>query len=344
RAELRVIDDAHVGETRPEGLVVAPHERIGSEGVDVVRDEHQVARSEGEPDSPGGVGQDDRLDAQPSEDPRREDDVGHRPALVVVDPPRKDDHRSRSDASENDLARVADHSARNREVRDLAEGDRYPGCQLPRERAQAGPEDQADLRLRPCLLPDRVGGLVDPCKHGRLAHLMTPSSQIRPAIAAVMNETSDPASSARKPSLARSDLRVGARPPMPPIWMPIEEKLANPQSAKVAISFPFSESCPTTSFIIEKAKNSLMTVLLAMRFPTIAASSFGAPSRIASGPRTQPKIVCRENSGFPQKCPTQPRKPLNIAISATKAISIAEMFRTSVIPCVARLCVAAMLV
>ena len=56
---------------------------------------------------------------------------------------------------------------------------------------------------------------------------------------------------------------------MPPIWMPIEEKFAKPQSANVAMSLPFSESWPTTSFIIEKAKNSLMTVLLAIRLPTV---------------------------------------------------------------------------
>ena len=71
-----------------------------------------------------------------------------------------------------------------------------------------------------------------------------------------------------------------------------------------------------------------MTVLLAIRFPTSAASCFGAPSRIASGPSTQPKTVWSENAGFPQKWPTQPRKPFNIAIRATNAISIAEMFRT----------------
>src|SRR5438270_8533159 len=37
-------------------------------------------------------------------------------------------------------------------------------------------------------------------------------SQMRPAMDAVMKLTSDPASSARKPSRARSDLRLGARP------------------------------------------------------------------------------------------------------------------------------------
>ena len=40
-----------------------------------------------------------------------------------------------------------------------------------------------------------------------------------------------PASSARSPSRARSCRRSGASAPMPPIWMPIELKLAKPHSA-----------------------------------------------------------------------------------------------------------------
>ncbi len=50
-----------------------------------------------------------------------------------------------------------------------------------------------------------------------------------------MKLASVPASIARKPSRARSWRRVGASAPMPPIWMPIELKLANPHSANVAI-------------------------------------------------------------------------------------------------------------
>src|SRR5207247_7026401 len=149
------------------------------------------------------------------------------------------------------------------------------------------------------LAAEKLDGGVQPLEEPRLSHFTTPSSQINPAMAAVMKLTSEPASRARKPSRARSDLRVGASPPIPPIWMPIEEKFANPHRANVAINFPFSESCPTTSFIIEKAKNSLITVLFAIRFPTTAASSLGAPSRIASGARTQPKTDCREYSGIP---------------------------------------------
>ncbi len=52
-----------------------------------------------------------------------------------------------------------------------------------------------------------------------------------PAIVAVSQEAIAPPNIALSPTLARSDLRPGATAAMPPIWMPIEEKLANPQSA-----------------------------------------------------------------------------------------------------------------
>ena len=41
-----------------------------------------------------------------------------------------------------------------------------------------------------------------------------------------------PASIAREPSLARSSRRDGAIAPMPPIWMPIDAKLAKPREGE----------------------------------------------------------------------------------------------------------------
>src|SRR5207247_2069043 len=52
-----------------------------------------------------------------------------------------------------------------------------------------------------------------------------------PAIAADMKFASVPASTARRPNRARSERRFGASAPMPPIWMPMELKLANPHKA-----------------------------------------------------------------------------------------------------------------
>ena len=63
-----------------------------------------------------------------------------------------------------------------------------------------------------------------------------------PAIVAVRKLANVPASIARRPSRARSWRRSGASAPMPPIWMPIELKLAKPHSANVAIVNDFGSS------------------------------------------------------------------------------------------------------
>ena len=52
---------------------------------------------------------------------------------------------------------------------------------------------------------------------------------------AVMKQAIVPAISARNATVAMSSLREGAIGPMPPIWTPIDAKLANPHSAYVAI-------------------------------------------------------------------------------------------------------------
>lgn len=52
---------------------------------------------------------------------------------------------------------------------------------------------------------------------------------------AVMKQAIVPATSARSATLAMSGLRDGASGPMPPIWIPIELKLAKPHNAYVAI-------------------------------------------------------------------------------------------------------------
>ena len=46
-----------------------------------------------------------------------------------------------------------------------------------------------------------------------------------------MKVATEPPSTARMPNRARSWRRSGARPPMPPIWIAIELKLAKPHSA-----------------------------------------------------------------------------------------------------------------
>ena len=61
-----------------------------------------------------------------------------------------------------------------------------------------------------------------------------------PAIAALIRLARNPAKTAFRPNLAISLLRSGAMPPSPPKRIPIEEKLAKPQSAKVIIAWLLS--------------------------------------------------------------------------------------------------------
>src|SRR6186713_303160 len=99
-----------------------------------------------------------------------------------------------------------------------------------------------------------------------------------PAMVAVRKLAKVPASIARSPRRARSWRRSGASAPMPPIWMPIELKFAKPQSAKVAIVNDLGSSIGFSGPSCEYATNSLSTIRVPSRFPTVAASCHGTPS------------------------------------------------------------------
>ena len=73
-------------------------------------------------------------------------------------------------------------------------------------------------------------------RHGQAILVRTP------AMVAVIIVASVPPRTALRPSRARSGRRSGASPPMPPIWMAMEEKLAKPHSAYVEISKALGES------------------------------------------------------------------------------------------------------
>ena len=78
---------------------------------------------------------------------------------------------------------------------------------------------------------EKLAAEAAPTKTRTAAWKFAQSSSSTPAIVAVMNVASDPPSTARMPKRARSARRFGASPPMPPIWIAIDEKFANPQSA-----------------------------------------------------------------------------------------------------------------
>ncbi len=96
------------------------------------------------------------------------------------------------------------------------------------------------LKLSSGFLDLAVRGEGDGCPRlpGRRRSALHPAGAMdtrnqisRPAMVAVWKQARVPAIIARRPSLARSALRSGAMPPMPPIWMAMEEKLAKPHSA-----------------------------------------------------------------------------------------------------------------
>src|SRR5436190_8830639 len=99
-----------------------------------------------------------------------------------------------------------------------------------REKPQARAQDDRDARFeRAQTFAYRRDGRTRP------SLVPLPHQSRMPASVAERKLASVPAIMARKPSRARACLRSGASAPMPPIWMPIELRLANPPSAKVAI-------------------------------------------------------------------------------------------------------------
>ena len=90
---------------------------------------------------------------------------------------------------------------------------------------EPGSDHDDDLGIFRDAGSERPGGPVDLDRRGGAVYISIP------AMAAVMNAASVPPIMARSPMRARSSLRSGAIPPIPPSWIAIDEKLANPDSA-----------------------------------------------------------------------------------------------------------------
>ena len=148
---------------------------------------------------------------------------------------RQDDHRERQ-------AEVELHEPHAVVVALSGRADHRDGAQLRRHHRDAGgpPRDAAlgeevAVELVAVLGPPQA--VEDDPGEKRRAGASSRSSARRrlqssmPAMVAVTKLANVPASIARTPRRARSWRRSGASAPMPPIWMPIELKLAKPQSA-----------------------------------------------------------------------------------------------------------------
>src|SRR5882672_12795006 len=141
------------------------------------------------------------------------------------------EHGNAFERSRHQLAFVP-HDTRLGKPRDVGVRDAHGVLHFLAEESQA--RSQHDRHAGPALsepASHRVGGGADLCftRGGRLGHNSMPASVAERKLASV------PAIIARKPSLARSCLRLGASAPMPPIWMPTELRFAKPHSANVAM-------------------------------------------------------------------------------------------------------------
>src|SRR5690349_20876676 len=136
--------------------------------------------------------------------------------LIHVESPALHDHRHAAEVAGNQLPGVP-QDGRHVESRD-------PGIGYP-DRARDAFGETTQSRSE----HDGDAGTViaEPLAHciGGEGDRLGPRAHSRiPAMAADRKLASVPASMARNPSRARSPLRFGASAPMPPIWIPTDEK------------------------------------------------------------------------------------------------------------------------
>jgi hypothetical protein len=106
------VDLAHVRKTHTETLVVRPHQRITSEHIDVIVDDHQCALSEPRIDAARGIREDDLLHAKPGHDARREDDGRQIMPFIEMNPTRQCGNAPARHVADNEATRMTHHVRR----------------------------------------------------------------------------------------------------------------------------------------------------------------------------------------------------------------------------------------
>ena len=151
-AEAEGVGGGHVEEALGRGWddgearLVGPEGGVGSGEVDVVGDGDDGALCEGGADASGGVGDDEGLRAEETEDAGGEGHLVHAVALVGVDSALHDCDGNAVDVAEDEMAGVALDGGL-REVGDVGVGDARGGFDVGGEVAQTGAEDDAESRL-----------------------------------------------------------------------------------------------------------------------------------------------------------------------------------------------------
>ena len=148
------------GKRGPSASSFGPTSGDGALQVEVIRDEHEVARREVLANAAAGVRDDERAGAEPAEDPHAEHDAVGRVALVEVRAALHHRHRHPGEGAEHERARVPERR-RDRPAGDLAVGDLDPVLDPVGEPAQARAEDDCGAWYERRALADRGDGLVD---------------------------------------------------------------------------------------------------------------------------------------------------------------------------------------
>ena len=144
RAQPCVIGRAHVGEARAERGVVRPDERIVAEHVDVIGDQHQVARRPERVHPAAGIGDDEGVRTECAQHAHGEGHLLERVPLVAMEPTLHRHHAPATERPEQESPAVRLHR-REREARDRAVLHLRLDRHRLRESAEPRAEDDRDL-------------------------------------------------------------------------------------------------------------------------------------------------------------------------------------------------------
>ena len=177
RAQIGVVEPRLVGEAQADRLVVRADQRRAAGEVQMVLDQHHVARGIVAVEAAGRVGNDEGAGAEPLQHVDGERDVARLPALVEVQPSLHHDRAAAEQVADHELALVAGRGG-DRKALDLGIGDDCRVLHRRSEMAEAGAEHECRLARRADAAGDRA---VGPVETGDLAfgHLCVPVVHVR---------------------------------------------------------------------------------------------------------------------------------------------------------------------
>ena len=149
------------GKRTPKRSSLRTHERIAAEKIDVIVDQHQRALREARVDPAGGVGEQQRLQPETTQDADRERDGAQVVALVEVHASRQRQHGMPANGSADQPAGVPDH-VRSRPVRNLGVVDRKRLGHLVGKRPEPRAKHEPDLASTKPSSAEELRRLDDP--------------------------------------------------------------------------------------------------------------------------------------------------------------------------------------